>query len=196
MRLCRIKVRIALTFIEILATVAVLAILVTIVVGVSNYVETQGKERLVASTIGVLETAMEQYYEYWDSFPFIADPNYDSNDLVLAIDANGTILPDFDEHDPCYASSEMLYYYLSRTTNSRKIIGSLSELSITNEDERNRVLEFELGSGERFSLVRFIDPWKTAYRYTYGPGDVFPLLRSAGPDRHFNTRDDLTGRDQ
>ena len=38
------------------------------------------------------------------------------------------------------------------------------------------------------------DPWGMPLDYRYAPGDNFPELISAGPDRKFGTADDLTNR--
>ena len=42
------------------------------------------------------------------------------------------------------------------------------------------------------TLIRLIDPWGTAFRYEYAPATMsFPRITSAGPDRQFDTTDDL-----
>ena len=39
-----------------------------------------------------------------------------------------------------------------------------------------------------------VDPWGRPLDYRYAPGDNFPELVSAGPDRKFGTADDITNR--
>jgi len=40
----------------------------------------------------------------------------------------------------------------------------------------------------------FVDPWYQPLDYRYAPGDNYPELVSAGPDRKFDTADDITNR--
>ena len=39
-----------------------------------------------------------------------------------------------------------------------------------------------------------VDPWGRPLDYKYTPGDNYPELLSAGPDRKFGTADDITNR--
>jgi len=178
-----------LTFVEILIAVAILVILVSITIGISNYVHVQGDEKLTESAIGIVVTALEQYYDYWREFPFEADANYGEPNLVVDLDASSIVGP--GAHNDAYASSEALYYFLNTTPNSRKLISSLNSRLITNTDNDGVRLEITIGANTVF-LTRFIDSWRTSLRYTYEQGDNFPLIISAGPDRKFDTRDDIT----
>jgi len=38
------------------------------------------------------------------------------------------------------------------------------------------------------------DPWGTPLNYIYAPGDTFPELVSAGPDKKFGTADDMSSK--
>ena len=38
------------------------------------------------------------------------------------------------------------------------------------------------------------DPWGIVLEYIYSPGDAFPKLLSAGPDKIFDTTDDINNR--
>jgi hypothetical protein len=38
------------------------------------------------------------------------------------------------------------------------------------------------------------DPWGTALDYRYTPGENFPLMVSAGPDKKFGTADDINNK--
>ena len=44
------------------------------------------------------------------------------------------------------------------------------------------------------SQAAISDPWGMPLDYRYAPGDNFPELVSAGPDRKFGTADDITNR--
>jgi type II secretion system protein G len=45
-----------------------------------------------------------------------------------------------------------------------------------------------------YSQGMISDPWGMQLQYRYAPGDNFPELISAGPDRKFGTADDITNR--
>jgi general secretion pathway protein G len=65
--------------------------------------------------------------------------------------------------------------------------GNLGELySIPNS---RKILE-KMG----YSQGLISDPWGRPLQYRYVPGDNFPELISAGPDREFGTPDDITNR--
>jgi type II secretory pathway pseudopilin PulG len=59
----------AFSTIEVLAAVAIVIILATIVLGVGKRLKTQAEEKLAKSTIGILVTAITQYHEFWNEFP-------------------------------------------------------------------------------------------------------------------------------
>ncbi len=183
-----------LTLFEMVLSVTVLAILVSIVVGVGSYTLTQAKTRLSEGTISILVTALEQYYDFTGTFPT------ECNDIIsLEAALEGT----FDgpgSHSDEFTSSEALYYYLNRVPESRKVISKISDSLTTNLDENEsnpegvRVLEFDPDKENEFFLIRFIDPWGRTLRYEYQPGDNFPKITSAGPDGVFGTRDDIASK--
>jgi len=182
-----------LTLFELVLAVAVLSILVSIVVGVGSYALTQTKIRLAESTISVLVTALEQYNDFTGTFPPQCDDLTSLQDeLEGSFDGSGTHLNEF-------TSSEVLYYYLYRILESRKVIDAISESLTTNLDENennaedDRKLVFERGE-ERFSLIRFIDPWGRTLLYEYRPDKNFPKITSAGPDGLFDNRDDIASK--
>ena len=125
---------------ELVLAVAVLSILVSIVIGVGNYALKQAKTELAESTIGVLVTALEQYYDFTDVFP----PECDAPaGLEAALEGTSPVtnLPEF-------SSSEALYYYLHRVPESRKIISAIDESQITGLDENGDKLVFNPDSGD------------------------------------------------
>lgn len=182
-----------LTLFEMVLAVAVLAVLVSIVVGVGNYTLTQARTRLAESTVSILVTAIEQYHDFTGTFP------PECNDLASLEDAlEGSFDDSFGVHLPEFSSSEVLYYYLNRVPESRRIIGAISDSLTTNLDENesdaevDRILKFDPKQDDvlPFSLIRFIDPWGKSFRYEYDVGDNFPEITSAGPDKDFDKRDD------
>jgi Tfp pilus assembly protein PilE len=183
-----------LTLFEMVLAVTVMAILVSIVVGVGNYTLTQAKTRLAESTISILVTAVEQYYDFTNAFPTECN-NITSLEAAL----EGTFRGPGD-HNDVFTSSEALHYYLNRVPESRKFISKISGSLTTSLDENvdnpedDRKLEFDPDNEDNFYLIRFIDPWGKSLRYEYQPGDNFPKVTSAGPDRVFDTRDDIESK--
>jgi hypothetical protein len=53
------------------------------------------------------------------------------------------------------------------------------------------IVFLELRSRDTNSVGEVIDPWGTAYRFTQQEGKP-PLIQSAGPDRVFDNKDDLS----
>jgi prepilin-type N-terminal cleavage/methylation domain-containing protein len=62
------------TLVEMLIVVAVIVILAAMVVGLAGRIDTQSKERATKSTFTLLDSALQEYYEYWNVFPD-PDPN-------------------------------------------------------------------------------------------------------------------------
>jgi type II secretory pathway pseudopilin PulG len=96
-----------LTLVEILVTVAIIAVLTTMVMTIVKRVDNQAKEKSLANTFAVLESALQEYYEYWNAFP---DPN-----------------------TPAYAThSAALYGQLQATPTARSLLNKVDEAYIKN----------------------------------------------------------------
>jgi prepilin-type N-terminal cleavage/methylation domain-containing protein len=80
------------------------------------------------------------------------------------------------------AHSEYLYRELYSIPASRKILEKIS----------GSLIENKFGTAD--SPPEIYDPWGTALEYRYNPGDNFPELISAGPDRIFGNTDDISDR--
>ena len=78
--------------------------------------------------------------------------------------------------------SEYLYNELYLIPESRKILGKIT----------GSLLKNEYGTAE--TPAEIYDPWGTVLDYIYVPGDNFPELISAGPDKIFGTADDINNR--
>jgi type II secretory pathway pseudopilin PulG len=184
--------KIGFSTVEILTVIAILAILLSVVMGVSKKMKRQANEQLTASMIEVIVTALEQYYAFWSAFPFEANEDYDEDQLL--IDLIATL--DSGVHEDEYASSEVLYYNLSRTPDCKRIIDSISDTLISNRDVNGTVLLIQIPTGGTATdLIRFVDPWGKAIRYMYADGDSFPVIESAGADGEFiTTGDNVTSR--
>ncbi|MHC5059552.1 MAG: type II secretion system protein [Planctomycetota bacterium] len=104
---------------EVLAAVSIVIVLAAIVLGVGKRLQTQAEEKLAKSTIGILVTAIGQYYEFWNEFP---------------------------DSDPCALPaerSEKLYMQLYSTPDSKSICEQIQATQIgdTNKDV-DKLLEF------------------------------------------------------
>ena len=80
------------------------------------------------------------------------------------------------------AHSEYLYQQLSSIPDSKSILEKISDSLIKNKYETTQALQ------------EIYDPWGTVLEYRYTPGDTFPVLISAGPDKVFGTADDISSR--
>ena len=86
------KYKTGVTLIEILVAVAVIVILAGIAVGIAEHVGTQSKEKAVKATFALLESALQEYYDFAGKFPDAnhADPRVNSEKLYSELYA----LPD------------------------------------------------------------------------------------------------------
>ena len=202
------------TLIEMLIVVGIIAILVSMVVGIAGRIQFQGNEQLTESTFALLNAALGQFrdygYNYKDSdytdFDFPLDCNDFpkdrlATDLEKALGVNVTI--DATGHDPNYSGSEVLYFFLSRVPESRKTLDKIDGSLITNEGSNKQDMTITVG-GRKYPLLRIIDPWGKTLRYDYYDETVvppdpdekrtFPLITSVGPDGKFGNDDDITSR--
>jgi prepilin-type N-terminal cleavage/methylation domain-containing protein len=82
------------------------------------------------------------------------------------------------------AHSELLYRELYSIPSSRKILDKVSD----------SLIKHDFDSGAVPPVPEIYDPWGMPLDYRYVPGDSFPELVSAGPDKTFDTADDITNR--
>jgi prepilin-type N-terminal cleavage/methylation domain-containing protein len=78
--------------------------------------------------------------------------------------------------------SEYLYRELNLMPESRKILERITNSLVKNE------------YGTVDTQPEIYDPWGTVMDYIYVPGDNFPKLVSAGPDKFFGTADDISNK--
>ena len=208
------------TLVEILVVVAIIAILVTMVIGIAARVDTQGKEQLTENTIALLTAALGEFGDYGYSY---SDSNY--ADFKFPLDCNNFPQSDLENelqtalgaivsisggtHDVNYSGSEAMYFFLSRVPESRKTLDKIDKKLVTNLGLNGSPMEITVGS-QKYPLFRIIDPWGKTLRYSYydngkegstsEPDPVsdspmtFPVITSAGPDKDFGTADDIAGR--
>ncbi len=159
------KYKHGLSLVEMLIVVGIIALLATMVIGVAGRIDNQAKEKGVKSVFILLEGALEEYKEFQGYYP-------------------GQIVKDFSY---AAAHSEYLYGELYSIPGSRKILEKVSDSLIKNEYSPDGVLLAD-------TPPEIHDLWGMPLDYRYAPGDNFPELISAGPDRKFGTADDITNR--
>jgi prepilin-type N-terminal cleavage/methylation domain-containing protein len=149
------------TLIEMLMVVAIIAILVSMVVGITKRIDDQSKERLCRNTIALVGNALEQFrdfgYEYKD--PYFAGLTFplDCNKYDPAMSAfpcasanlrdtlhnalyssnpfdppNITISP-VAQHAPDFSGSEAMYFILSQVPDCRTTLDKIDKSLLTNK---------------------------------------------------------------
>ena len=106
------------TLVELLIVISVLSVLVSLVLAGAGRLHNQGKERIVRETFSLLDGALEEYFDYYGSFP---------------VYENGATLAE---------RSEKLLEKLRRSAESRKVVGQVSgKLIASNVPDPNETPE-------------------------------------------------------
>ena len=209
----------------VVAIVALLAsVVIGLVVRMDNQGKERLTKNTITLIANALEQFHDYGYQYRNSnyaeFRFPLDCNDDPNPvpkgILVPMLQNGlglapVVLDSLDVakpaiHQPWYSGSEALYFFLSQVPDCKKTLDRIDKSLLTDRDENhNRMIL--IVAGRQYPLLRFIDSWGTTLRYDYYYEDIFPLLpdprtkrtfpqiASAGPDRVFNTRDDISNID-
>lgn len=145
-----------------------------------------------------------------NNFPYIGTTVYLDIQTTL-INALGATKATIDyplAHDPIYSGSEILYFFLSRVPANKEILNRIGKKMITNIGKGGQAMDITITTGivpndRTYPLYRFVDAWGTTLRYDYydewekipatrNEGKrSFPLIISAGPDKVFDTADDI-----
>ncbi len=192
--------QLGMTLAEVLVTLAIILILVGVMSGVGVYLKKQSEIRLVESTLEVLETALGQYYSDYGAY---VPPVTSKEEFETAVcGSEGTVTLQGEhlqgEAEKAAWSSEALYYFLNRSPAAAAIASSLMERMISSKDASGKplVVEIKCPSSEppvRTDLVRFVDVWGMPIGYMLVENQL-PVLISAGPDKKFDTADDIIHR--
>ncbi len=210
------------TLVEILVVVVVIAILAGMVIGLARRIDNQGKEQLVKNTFEILNCALEQFADYgyrykdlnYADFDFPLDcndylfsnpPNFDLRTTLMSALGAMDVSIISGTNDPNYSGSEAMYFFLSRVPDCRVTLDKVDKSFITNLDNNRTPITINV-AGSIVPLMRVIDCWGTTLRYDYyderaptfddmrDSKKTFPVITSAGPDRVFDTVDDITSR--
>ncbi len=182
MRSC--KCQSGLTLIEMLVVVAIVAILVSVTIGIASRIENQSSERLVMDSFAILNTALGQFQDYkynynnanysWMQFP--PDCNgFDTLGLATTLRDALNILNVpviFGVHnDPNYSGIEAVYFFLSQIPACRKTLDRIDSSLITSKDSDKQdmsiTITFSPTNVKVYPLLRVIDPWGRPLRYDY-----------------------------
>ncbi|GAH67952.1 unnamed protein product, partial [marine sediment metagenome] len=168
------------TLVEVLIVIVFILVLVSIVLMATSSGRLSSEEQLTRATIELLDTALQEYYDYTDEFP--------RPDLI---ESDTAFDSDYSRHNAS------LYAQLNLVPDSKKIFGRLPDSQIDNKD---RWVSFTDRWGtshdqERYLLI--LDAWGTVFNYLYDENvNTFPVIISAGPDRNFETTaDNIDNRD-
>ncbi len=152
------------TLLEMLIVMTVIVILASMVIGVASHIDARSKENGIENTFVLLDSTLQEYRQFRDKFPEQLEQNY----------ANAA------------AHSEYLYNELDSVPDSRSILEKIDNSLIEN---KYRAAGTPGGTGPEI-----YDPWGTTLDYRYTPGENFPLMVSAGPDKKFGTADDISSK--
>ena len=148
MESCRYKKGV--TLIEMLIVVSMIALLVSIALGAVEVIDRQAKKQVTKSTFQLIETALQEYHEFSDSYP---------NSVQMETD------------------SMSLYEALSTVPNSRKTLQSSANFTVKNKggtpqicDGWGTVLNYIYIDGQTFPELISAGPNRT-FGTVDNPGD-------------------------
>ena len=176
------KSHFAFTMVEVLIVVAILALLVVILLGVSGAITTRKKTALTENCLNVLDAALTEFRDITGKYP-VDDWG----------DIGGSLIAGATESDGPPEPNELLYLQLSILPQTRDIIAKLPNQLIVAPLSGATVTI----SGQVSPYLRsVVDAWGNALEYDdYNDPDRFPEIRSSGSDGDLDTEDDITNED-
>jgi prepilin-type N-terminal cleavage/methylation domain-containing protein len=170
----RIKRQSGLTLLELLIAIALITITVSMVVMATKGSWTNAEKKVTQSVISLLDSALEDYHESTGEFP-----------------AQGLITSISDAREQHNAS---LYVQLSLDPESKKILDRIADSQIVSVSSDIQFI-YKDKTYDQQSYMKIVDAWKTPLDYRYDPvANNFPTIISAGPDKKFDTTDDITNK--
>jgi len=154
----------AVTLIEMLVVLGIIAVLASLVVTLTLRVDSQSKERALDSVFGLLNTSLREYYDVRGKFP--EQPVRDARNLAL-------------DH------IELAVKELRSVPDSRAVLEQLDASLVKSQAGDPDIAEIRDPWGTVLDYV---------YEHADGKGDTFPELISAGPDKTFGTGDDISSK--
>lgn len=183
-----------LTLVEIVVVVGLIALLLTMIIGVISRVQSQSQEHLAQGTLELLNAALEQFRDYGynytvpqalpldekdfyralkfpldcNDYPFDAPPFDVRSSLMVALDVNDVQLIS-GLHEPRYSGIEVMYFFLSQVPTSRQTLEKITKSVKTNAgtDGADLILRTIFrGQFRDYPLIRVVDPWGTTLNYS------------------------------
>ena len=205
------------TLIEILAVVAIIMILASIIIKVARRIDERNKEKLAAVNIAILAAAVDDFHNYgfnykgdnYKAFDFPLDCNDFSTskieELLEEVLDREVSISNQSSHDKDFSGSEVLYFFLNKIPQTRQTLNKLDRSFVTCKGSDGEEMTITIAGGDPWPLFRVVDSWGKTLRYDYydetktkqGKLDSrrnFPVITSAGADGEFNTDDDITSR--
>jgi prepilin-type N-terminal cleavage/methylation domain-containing protein len=178
------------TLIEVIMTVALIVILVSMVVGITKRIDDQNKERLCRNELALIDNALEQFrdfgFEYKISSPpytpaqvaFFQGLNFPldcsgfttasiQTTLNAALAVSTTISQVETIHDINYSGSEGLYFCLHQVPECRTTLDKIDKSLLTNKGSNKTTDIFITVNSSTYPFTRIIDPWGTTLQYDY-----------------------------
>ena len=157
------------TLVEILVVVAIIAILISGIVGVGSFVHTNSQIKNTKNVIRAVVAALEEYRNYKQ----VPGTFFDFPDNVIDI-------PGDDEYDIIG-----LYLILNKVPSCKTILDRIPESNKEIDIAGNIILIDAWRDGADYRQLLY---------YYMGSGN-FPVIRSAGPDMVYDTEDDIISTD-
>lgn len=136
-----------LSLIEMLVTIAIIAILAGITIRIVSHIDNQSNEKKLESTFALLDSALGEYFEYWKGFP---DPN----------------------KSPYLTSSAALYGQLRSTPGTNEYLEGISEKLIQKNPGATDMLQIYDPWGTLLEY-RYIPGYTYPKLISAGPDKVF-----------------------
>lgn len=207
------------TLIEMLVVVTLIMVLMAITLTVATNLDTKAKEQLTRNTIALVDAALQEFEDYrfvynntvsdYSGFVFPLDcNNFDITQLQTQIEqATGSttvVIAPAANHDISYSGCEAMYFFLSRVPQCRELLDRIDDSLITGKDKAGIEMKITV-DGIEYPFKRVVDAWGLALRYDYYDENLassdwkksrktFPVVISAGPDKIFDTNDDIRNR--
>jgi len=163
------------TMVEVLIVVAIMALLVSVLVGVAGRIDDQRNTTLTENCLDILDAALREFREITGHYPVDDWGDIDTTSLIYNANAPG-VPPESDE---------LLYLQLSILPQTREIISKLPNQLITAPQSDATVQLLDNPTADTPYLQSIVDAWGNVLVYTRDsahPNDVFPTITSDGPD--------------
>ena len=189
-----------LTLLETRVAVSIILMLIGVLATAGKKLRLRSEIMLTRSTMDVLDAALEVYHDVYGDFVPMAATQAQCELALLGTVPPNTVAISSGAFPNTDWDNAVLYYLLRYEPKSRQVVGSLVPAVLNWRDVDGVKLQIEIPTGAtEVPGFRVVDAWDTPLDYQYAPTGSsfpgtadFPRIRSAGPDKVFDTEDDLT----